>query len=34
MGAAPYIPWLIGVVLLMIFFPQIVTWLPYYVYPK
>jgi TRAP-type C4-dicarboxylate transport system permease large subunit len=33
-ATAPYIPCLIGVVLLMIFFPQIVTWLPYYVYPK
>lgn len=33
-AAAPYIPALIVVVVLMIFFPQIVTWLPYYVYPK
>lgn len=34
MAAAPYIPALIVVVVLMIYFPQLVTWLPYYVYPK
>jgi tripartite ATP-independent transporter DctM subunit len=34
LAAAPYIPALIVVVLLIIFVPQIVTWLPYYVYPK
>ena len=33
-AAAPYIPALIAVVVLMISFPQLVTWLPYYVYPK
>ena len=33
-AAAPYIPCLIFVVVLMIFFPQIVTWLPYHLYPK
>ena len=33
-ASAPYIPALIGVVILMIIFPQMVTWLPYYVYPK
>lgn len=33
-AAAPYIPALIAVVVLMIYFPQLVTWLPYYVYPK
>ncbi len=33
-ASAPYIPCLVIVVLLMIFFPQIVTWLPYYLYPK
>jgi tripartite ATP-independent transporter DctM subunit len=33
-AASPYIPALIGVVVLMIYFPQMVTWLPYYVYPK
>jgi len=34
LAAAPYIPSLIAVVLLMIYFPQIVTWLPYHVFPK
>ena len=33
-ASAPYIPALICVVILMIIFPQMVTWLPYYVYPK
>ena len=33
-AAAPYIPSLIFVVLLIILFPQIVTWLPYHLYPK
>jgi tripartite ATP-independent transporter DctM subunit len=33
-AAAPYIPALIVVVVLMIYFPQIVTWLPYHMYPK
>ncbi len=34
MAAAPYIPAVLAVVILMIVFPQIATWLPYYVYPK
>jgi tripartite ATP-independent transporter DctM subunit len=34
MAAAPYIPGLIVVVVLMIYLPQMVTWLPYYLYPK
>lgn len=33
-AVAPYIPALIAVVLLMIYFPQIVTWLPYLLFPK
>ena len=33
-AVAPYVPCLILVVLLIIFFPQIVTWLPYLMYPK
>jgi tripartite ATP-independent transporter DctM subunit len=33
-AAAPYIPALMLVVVLMIYFPQIVTWLPYHMYPK
>ena len=33
-AVAPYIPCLIFVVLLIILFPQIVTWLPYHLYPK
>lgn len=33
-AVAPYMPSLICVVVLMIFFPQIVTWLPYLLYPK
>jgi tripartite ATP-independent transporter DctM subunit len=33
-AAAPYVPALIAVVVLMIYFPQMVTWLPYTVYPK
>lgn len=34
MAAVPYLPALIAVVVLIIVFPQIVTWLPYTVYPK
>lgn len=33
-AAAPYIPALLGVVVLIILFPQLVTWLPYFIYPK
>jgi tripartite ATP-independent transporter DctM subunit len=33
-AALPYIPGLCGVVVLIILFPQIVTWLPYLIYPK
>lgn len=33
-AVAPYLPGLILVAVLVIFFPQLVTWLPYYVFPK
>jgi tripartite ATP-independent transporter DctM subunit len=33
-AVTPYIPALIAVVVLIIYFPQLVTWLPYLMYPK